>query len=283
MPLETMLIGLIVLAVIVTGVIIALANSNTAETLSVKKVEKIEDVQPVTSQNSEVKQEASNLELNEENKTNFVNPVLNPSPSGVIAVTQHLKSELDEKNIYIADLESANDSLRFDNKALKKELMDLTEKYRQQLTRLDVLKEEMDAQVAILIKEKDMLVQQNQFAQTEQVDQWKEEAEDLRRTNEKLKELNTTLTMKSDMLQYELIKSRAQALGFERINQNYRQQIEEMTQQLSGVKQDVQQLSLHKNRLEEMLQEMKQEHENLTQKERLAQLSLSRKDDLSEV
>ncbi len=51
---------------------------------------------------------------------------------------------------------------------------------------------------------------------------------DLQETNQKLKELNSSLIEKNDILQYEMIKNRAQASGLERMCQNYKVQIEEL-------------------------------------------------------
>ena len=53
-----------------------------------------------------------------------------------------------------------------------------------------------------------------------------QEAADLRLTNQKLKELNNTLMEKSQALQYELTKNRAQVSGLERICENYKLQLE---------------------------------------------------------
>ena len=50
---------------------------------------------------------------------------------------------------------------------------------------------------------------------------------DMQKTNQKLKEFNSALVEKNDILQYEMIKNRAQASGLERMCENYKAQIEQ--------------------------------------------------------
>ncbi len=142
-----------------------------------------------------------------------VEPVINLQQQ---ALEQRIK-ELDRRLLEAEELSTANDALRFDNQSLKKEMMETTEKYRELLVKFDSLKSAADATAASLIKEKEISHHQLIL-----------EVDDLNRTVEKLKELNTAMTLKSDMLQYELIKARAQAVGYERISQNYQHQLESL-------------------------------------------------------
>ena len=48
----------------------------------------------------------------------------------------------------------------------------------------------------------------------------------LQKSNQEFKVLNVSLTEKNDMMQYEMIKYRAQASGLERICANYKEQLE---------------------------------------------------------
>lgn len=57
----------------------------------------------------------------------------------------------------------------------------------------------------------------------------REEAAHLQQANQKLKELNAGLMEKAQMLQYELVKNRAQASGLEKICENYKMQLAQRT------------------------------------------------------
>ncbi len=184
--------------------------------------------------------------------------------------------QLEEQVVESQEILRANDTLRFDNLALKKELTEMTDKYRSLVAEFDSFKHQSDAQISGFIKEKEILLDRTQGDTNAQLDNLTQEVDDLRRMVEKLKDLNKTQTAKSDMLQYELIKSRAQSTGFERIGLNYRKQLEDLMGQMQGVSQEYSQLSQHKNRLETTLDEMKQAHEELTRREKLLQFELSK-------
>ena len=205
MPLEIILGVLIAAAVLVFVVVVAAANKETVpveKAVAVKSLKEFEA--PVIA----------------------VTPKVEPPP-GLPVLTQELQDEIN----HAKEVMAANDVLREDNAAVKQELMAMTERYRDLLNKYQEQEDRYAAEVASLIKEKEIIAQQAVEHSKLNQDQLTQEVEDLRRTQEKLKELNNTLSIKADMLQYELIKSRAQATGFERISQNYRQQLEELTQQ----------------------------------------------------
>lgn len=212
-------------------------------------------------------------------------PILKPidTTPPLSLVQEELRQSLERKVVQLEEqvaegqeILRANDTLRFDNLALKKELTEMTDKYRALVVDFDAFKHQSDAQISGFIKEKEILLDRTQGDTNAQLDNLNQEVDDLRRMVEKLKDLNKTQTTKSDMLQYELIKSRAQSTGFERIGLNYRKQLEDLMGQMQGVSQEYSQLSQHKNRLETTLDEMKQAHEELTRREKLLQFELSK-------
>ncbi len=100
--------------------------------------------------------------------------------------------------------------------------------------------------------------------------------EELQLTSQKLKELNTNLMEKSEMLQYELIKNRAQASGLERVSENYKTQVEKLLDDMNHIAADKTQLAQTKNRLEGDLVQMQQRNEELIKREKLSQFELGK-------
>ncbi len=59
---------------------------------------------------------------------------------------------------------------------------------------------------------------------------------DLRRDLEKIKEINVVLLKKEEMIQYELTKARAQAMGLEKISEDFKTEIEKQLKQIHDLK-----------------------------------------------
>jgi chromosome segregation ATPase len=106
--------------------------------------------------------------------------------------------------------------------------------------------------------------------------QLRQKCEDLERTHQKLHELNGHLIEKNDLLQYELIKARAQSSGLERVSFNYKNQLEDFLKKVNTVQTTNDHLYQVKNRLEGMVSEVKLQNEELVKKDQLTQFELEK-------
>jgi chromosome segregation ATPase len=79
-----------------------------------------------------------------------------------------------------------------------------------------------------------------------------------------------------ESLKYELIKAKAQTSGLERVSFNYKNQLEDFFKKVNAAQASNEQLSQGKNRLEEMVQEIKLQNEELVKKDQLAQFELEK-------
>jgi chromosome segregation ATPase len=93
---------------------------------------------------------------------------------------------------------------------------------------------------------------------------------------QQLQELNAQLLEKNESLQYELIKARAQSSGLERVSFNYKNQLEDFLKKVSEAQASNEHLSQAKNRLEEVVQEVKLQNEDLVKKDQLTQFELEK-------
>jgi len=104
----------------------------------------------------------------------------------------------------------------------------------------------------------------------------KHKCEDLEKKQQELNESNAQLLEKNELLQYELIKARAQSSGLERVSFNYKNQLEDFFKKVNAVQVTNDHLAQVKNRLEGMVEEVKLQNEELAQKDRLAQFELEK-------
>jgi len=102
----------------------------------------------------------------------------------------------------------------------------------------------------------------------------KQKLDDLEKNNQELKALSEKLTEKSEALEYESIKAKAQSSGLERISFNYKNQLEDFFKKVNALQVTNDHLSQVKNQLEGMVEEVKLQNEELSQKDRLAQFQL---------
>ncbi len=161
----------------------------------------------------------------------------------------------------VTSLRAENESLKGNSEALKLKDQEL-EKNKESLKTLTDENETLNKQknqVAQLISEKESLAKDLEIAQ-QKVQELntallaKQEAEsriaglengktallsvqtDLQRNLEKVKELNLTLLKKEEMIQYELTKARAQAMGLEKISEDFKMEIEKQSKQINDLK-----------------------------------------------
>ena len=93
---------------------------------------------------------------------------------------------------------------------------------------------------------------------------------------ESLKSQQIQLQQKCEGLEYELVKARAQSSGLERVNLNYKNQVEDFLKKVDEMQVTNDQLSQAKNKLEGMVEEIKLQNEELVKKDNLAQFELEK-------
>jgi hypothetical protein len=92
---------------------------------------------------------------------------------------------------------------------------------------------------------------------------------------EQIKKDHDELKKTSDGLQQDLIQARAQVSGLERVNFNYKNQLEELLKK-PAADPSQQGVSSSKDRMESMIEDIKMENEELAQKDRLSQFELEK-------
>ena len=141
---------------------------------------------------------------------------------------------------------------------------------------VDQLNQEKEALLALPKPEPDKELRQELDTLKSEYNDLNQKIADLERTQEKLRELNSHLMEKNDLLQYELIKARAQSSGLERVSFNYKHQLEDFFNKMKSIQVSHDQLSQVKNRLEGVVQEVQSQNEELVKKDQLTQFELER-------
>jgi chromosome segregation ATPase len=142
------------------------------------------------------------------------------------------EAKVKEAGEHITELRNDNSVLQVQLDNSRQKIVDLEQEMVVIKQQMEVELRRANAQLEEIGKEKDEAVAE---AVNYQIAAMKAEYDvltgvnlDLQKTIQKLKELNDVMTAKNDVLQYELIKNRAQASGFERMCENYRMQMEEL-------------------------------------------------------
>ncbi|MBF0511710.1 MAG: hypothetical protein HQL13_05195 [Candidatus Omnitrophica bacterium] len=104
--------------------------------------------------------------------------------------------------------------------------------------------------------------------------QFKEKYDDLDNRCHELTLANTQLIEKNDLLQYELVKAKAQSSGLERVSFNYKAQLEDFLKKIHLHEASNDKLSNLNNRLEGMVEEIKLKNEELEKQEQLTKFEL---------
>jgi DNA repair exonuclease SbcCD ATPase subunit len=150
------------------------------------------------------------------------------------------ESQAAEFEIRLTQAQDYTTQLKTDNTALQSQLDDTQTKVRFLEEEFVMVKKQMGQELAqantvieeLRKKEAQFLaptpvVEDSQFEALQQENQTLAQANhDFQKSLQKLRELNDHLIEKSETLQYELTKARAQASGYERICENYKNQIE---------------------------------------------------------
>jgi len=143
----------------------------------------------------------------EDNKKEAALPASDEAINGLQLTIQMLQSQLEERAIKIANLEDRRNVIE---KEAGINMQRLEDHIRQSEERIAGLLAEQDA--------------------------WQKDRAALEASLKKVKEFNGQLLEKDRMIQYELAKSRAQAMGFEKINEDFKTQLEQMYKTVETLK-----------------------------------------------
>jgi len=216
----------------------------------------------LTKENEELKSQKVNLEQAQQKL------------SEMQGETAHLKSE----NISLQnELETTNAKVHF----LEEEMAAIKIQMGEEISRANAIVTELNREKEILLsappKEEphEALLQELEALKIERI-QLSQKYADLEIAQQKLRELNAQLTEKNGLLQYELIKARAQSSGLERVSFNYKNQLEDFFKKVNSIQVTNDQLSQVKNRLEGTVQEVKLQNEELVKKDQLSQFELEK-------
>ncbi len=232
-----------------------------------------------------------------------------------IAIVDQMKEDIDMiKKEGARHLTQAMDHLRLENDHLRQQLQELTEKlqlWEIQMTSLQ--KESQDSWFSSnqIIKD---LRNENQSFQTQlqesltKIQELQIELEIIRKKSEeelthaldtverlrkdkdsvfnardeleinlqKTKAVNLTLLEKEDLVQYEIVKNRAQALGLEKLCEELKFGIEARTKEITNLKEENGLLLQMKLETEQNLQNLKKSHAQLIKKDKLSQAELEK-------
>jgi len=172
----------------------------------------------------------------------------------------------------ILELQTQLDSSTLKARSLEEEMAAVKTQMGEDLVRARAMVSELNLEKASQV---DTRSQELEVLRAEQA-RLKQNCEDLEKTEQKLREMNTDLTQKVDALQYELVKARAQSTGLERIGFNYKNQLEDFFKRINEVQLTNEKLSGAKNSLEGIVQEVKSQNDALVNKNRLAQFELEK-------
>ena len=99
---------------------------------------------------------------------------------------------------------------------------------------------------------------------------------DLEKDSKKIKEFSANLLQKEDMLQYELTKARAQAMGLEKISEDFKVEIETSLKEINELKEQNHSLRQLQQETEENLNALKEVQTEYMKKEKIYQSELEK-------
>jgi len=190
------------------------------------------------------------------------------------------QTDLIEAQQKLNELQGETDGLRTDNVNLQSQLESTDAKVRlleEQMTAVQLqMGDEIaraNATVSELTREKEALLAAPKPPTDEELHR---ELEALMSEQIELKKKYEDLEKENQELQYEMIKARAQSSGSERVNFNYKNQVEDFLKKVNAGQAANDQLTQVKGQLEGMLEQVKLQNEELAQKDQLAQFELEK-------
>ena len=185
----------------------------------------------------------------------------NETLKGNLASSQNSQEELNRQKDQMAQLISEKESLAKDLEISKQKIQELEVRLSQQADLESNLQKLKESNAALLKKEEALSyelaksqAENNSTGLKEKYDKEKQEAftrvaglenekadllavqTDLQRDLKKVQELNANFFKKEEMIQYELTKARAQAMGLEKIAEDFKTEIEKQLKQINDLK-----------------------------------------------
>lgn len=191
-----------------------------------------------------------------------------------------IQREASKLNIENLNLESQLETTNAKVRLLEEQMTSVKLQMGEEIARANAAVTEINREKEILLSapkpEPDKALSAEMDTLKSQHAELKQKYDDLERTYQKLRELNVHMAEKNDLLQYELVKARAQSSGLERVSFNYKNQLEDFFKKINTAQTSNDQLSQVKNRLEGTLEQIKMENEGLVKKDQLAQFELEK-------
>jgi chromosome segregation ATPase len=168
--------------------------------------------------------EVSLLQQKNENQLKQIEEKYREQTAELTAQNNDLQSQLQEKIERIRELDGATSQTTETVSGLKTTVQMLQSQLEERAVKLS----QLETQVPALQSEMDQLRQEK--------GSWEQTKAGLEENIHKLKEFNGHLLEKDRMIQYELAKSRAQAMGFEKINEDFKDQLDQMYKTVESFK-----------------------------------------------
>jgi len=204
------------------------------------------------------------------------------------------KADLEQAHQKLVELQAEASLLKTENASLQTQLESTDAKVHfleeemaavriqmgEEISRANAVVSELNREKEILLsapkpESEEVLRGELESLKSEQI-QLKQKYDDLEKSHLKLSALSTQLAEKNELLEYELIKARAQSSGLERVSFNYKNQLEDFFKKINAVQVTNDHLSQIKNRLEGIVEEIKLQNEDLVKKDHLAQFELEK-------
>jgi chromosome segregation ATPase len=183
------------------------------------------------------------------------------------------QADLEKAKQGLIELEAEASGLKTDNQNLQTQLETTSAKVQLLEEQMAAIKIQMGEEIAQANAKVEALLS---APKPESDPELRQELEALKAEHAQLKQKYEELDKEHQKLQYEMIKAKAQSSGLERISFNYKNQLEDFFKKINAMQVTNEHLSQVKNRLEGMVEQVKLQNEELTQKDQLAQFELEK-------
>ncbi len=189
---------------------------------------------------------------------------------------EQLKSEHSTQMITAeANLTKAQESvesMRTEQSNLQNQLSESQTKANQLLTENQTLQRSLEAASTEIAKN----FQDQINALKEENQTLKSTSDDLTIANQQLKDLNAPLVEKSEFLQWELTKARAQMTSLERACENYQHQLQDVSAHTGSIQEDRTILNETNNNLQSVVEDLQKQNQESTKREKLLEFELQK-------
>jgi len=235
-----------------------------------KRAQELEDELRTISQNAEKQSDVARemiINLSKENQLLKAQQSELEDAKQKLTVMEGESSGLKTENINLqTQLETTNGKVRL----LEEEMTSVKIQMGEEISRANAIISELTHDKEVLLSAPKPEVK------SESDEVLRQELEALKAQEIHWKQTNAQLTENNELLEYELVKARAQSSGMERISFNYKNQVEDFLKKINSIQLAHDHLSELKNRLEGMVEEVKLQNEELVKKDHLAQFELEK-------